>query len=50
MNCDRISCYVDLDKVAGADFIEEIRMKCASARNLDRKSGEANYVGMASVS
>jgi hypothetical protein len=38
--CDRISCYAALDIAACADFIEEIRMKCADAKNLDRKSGK----------
>ena len=28
------------DIAACADFIEEIRMMCANAKNLDRKSGE----------
>jgi hypothetical protein len=37
---DRISCYAALDIAACADFIKEIRMKCADAKNLDRKSGE----------
>ena len=37
---DRISCCAALDITACADFIEEIRMNCANAKNLDRRSGE----------
>jgi hypothetical protein len=32
---DRISCYAAPDRAACADFIEEIRMKCANAKNIE---------------